>query len=90
MLKNISLAKLVEEIKRHSSRWIKTKDIYYQQFAWQRGYGGFSISQSIHKITKLYIENQEEHHKKVTYKEELIKLFEEYNIEYNEEYLWND
>ena len=41
MLKNIALAKLVEEIKRHSSQWIKTKDSYYAQFAWQGGYGGF-------------------------------------------------
>jgi putative transposase len=90
MSKNISLAKLVEEIKRHSSRWIKTKDSHYLQFAWQRGYGGFSVSPSIHEKTKLYIEDQEEHHKKVTYKEELIKLFEEYGIDYDENYLWND
>lgn len=90
MSKNIALAKLVEEIKRHSSRWIKTRDTYYQQFAWQGGYGGFSVSPSIHGITKRYIETQEEHHKKVTYREELIQLFEEYGIEYDENYLWTD
>jgi len=44
MSKNIALAKLVEEIKRHSSRWIKTKDKHYAQFGWQGGYGGFSVS----------------------------------------------
>jgi putative transposase len=64
MSKNIALAKLTEEIKRHSSRWIKTKGLYYRQFAWQGGYAGFSVSQSIHGKTKRYIENQEDHHKK--------------------------
>ena len=46
--KNIALAKLIEEIKRHSSRWIKTKDHYYAKFSWQGGYGGFSVSPSLH------------------------------------------
>ncbi len=64
MSKNIQLAKLVEEIKRHSSRWIKTKSEYYAHFAWQGGYAGFSVSQSLHDIVKRYIERQEEHHKK--------------------------
>jgi REP element-mobilizing transposase RayT len=90
MSKNIALAKLTEEIKRHSSRWIKTKGDYYNQFAWQGGYGGFSVSQSLHDRTKQYIENQEDHHKKMTFKEELIAFFKEYGIEYDERYLWTD
>jgi hypothetical protein len=90
MSKNISLAKLTEEIKRHSSRWIKTIHNYYKSFSWQGGYSGFSVSQSLHDKTKLYIKNQEEHHKKMTFKEELILFLKEYGIEYNEQYLWND
>ena len=90
MSKNIALAKLVEEIKRHSSRWIKTKDSHYAKFAWQGGYGGFSVSPSLHDKTKHYIENQEEHHKKRTFKEEYILFLKEYEIEYNEKYLWNN
>ena len=88
--KNIALAKLVEEIKRHSSRWIKTKGSHYAQFAWQGGYGGFSVSQSLHDKTKRYIENQEEHHKKISFKEEYLLFLKEYHIEYNEQYLWNE
>jgi hypothetical protein len=61
MSKNIALAKLTEEIKRHSSRWIKTRNPYYKQFSWQGGYSGFSVSQSLHDKTKEYIKNQEEH-----------------------------
>ncbi len=90
MSKNISLAKLTEEIKRHSSRWIKTLDPHYTKFAWQGGYAGFSVSQSIHDKTKQYIANQEEHHKKFTFKEELISFLKEYGVEYNEAYLFED
>jgi REP element-mobilizing transposase RayT len=90
MSKNITLAKLVEEIKRHSSRWIKTIDNHYKEFKWQGGYAGFSVSPSMVGKTKTYIQNQEEHHKKRTYKEEVLLFLEEYEIEYDETYLWND
>ena len=90
MSKNIALSKLVEEIKRHSSRWIKTKGEQYQQFAWQGGYGAFSVSSSLHDKTKHYIENQEVHHKKMTFKEEYLLFLKEYGIDYNEQYLWTD
>ena len=90
MSKNISLSKLVEEIKRHSSRWIKTKNIHYKNFAWQGGYGGFSVSQSLHDKTKKYIENQEEHHTKKTFQKEYLMFLKKYNIDYDEKYLWTD
>lgn len=90
MSKNIALSKLMEEIKRHSSRWIKGINNYYGKFAWQGGYGGFSVSPSLHDITKRYIENQKEHHKKVTFQEEYLMFLKQYRIEYNENYVWND
>ena len=90
MSKNITLAKLVEEIKKNSSRWIKTKDSYYLKFGWQGGYTGFSVSQSVIDKTKLYIEEQEEYHKKRTYQEEVKLFLDEYGIDYNEEFLWSD
>jgi len=88
--KNISLAKLVEEIKRHSSRWIKKLDPQYKTFAWQGGYAGFSVSPSVHDKTKYYILNQEKHHKKMSFNEELVAFLNEYKIEYNNQYLWTD
>lgn len=88
--KNIALAKIIEEIKRHSSRWIKTKGNYYSQFAWQGGYGSFSVSPSLHDKTKRYIRNQEEHHRKRTFKEEYLLFLKEYGIGYDERYLWKD
>ena len=90
MSKNIALSKLIEEIKGNSSRWIKTFHPYYKNFAWQGGYGGFSVSPSLHDKTKKYIENQEEHHKKMTFQEEYLMFLKEYGIEYNEQYLWTD
>jgi len=90
MSKNISLAKLTEEIKRNSSRWIKTLDPHYATFAWQGGYAGFSVSQSMHDRIKKYIENQEKHHQKLTYQAEVEKFLKEYGVDYNAEYLFKD
>ena len=88
MSKNIALADLIEELKKNSSRWIKTKGNQYKDFAWQGGYGGFSVSQSKVDVVKSYIENQKEHHKTVTFKEEYIRFLKEYGIDYNEDFLW--
>ena len=54
------------------------------------GYAGFSVSQSLHDKTKSYIMKQEEHHKRMTFKEELIAFLKEYNVDYDERYLWTD
>jgi putative transposase len=84
----ISQAGLLEEIKKSSSKWIKTKDKSFEKFAWQSGYGIFSVSSSLIKNVVTYIKNQEEHHKKVTFQEEFILFLKKYNIEYDERYLW--
>jgi putative transposase len=88
MSKNITLSKFLEEIKRNSSRWIKTKGNEYADFIWQGGYGAFSVSPSKVNAVIEYIENQKEHHKKVSFKEEYIELLKAHGIEYNEDYLW--
>lgn len=88
MSKNISLAKFVEEIKRNSSRWIKSKDKHYQYFAWQGGYAGYSVSQSKIAIVEKYIENQKGHHKTEKFQDEYIKFLREYDIDFDENFLW--
>lgn len=90
MSKNIALSKIVEEIKRNSSRWIKDIDNHYENFAWQGGYGGFSVSPSLHDKTKRYIQNQKAHHKKISFQDEYLMFLKEYGIDYNEQYVWND
>jgi REP element-mobilizing transposase RayT len=88
MSKNISLAVFVEEIKKNSSRWIKNKSEYYQHFAWQSGYAGYSVSQTKVDAVKKYIENQKEHHKTVSFKDEYIQFLKRYGVDFNESYLW--
>jgi REP element-mobilizing transposase RayT len=88
MSKNITLAKLVEAIKKNSSRWIKTKGEQYNKFSWQGGYGGFSVSPSVVEKTKIYIRSQKQHHRKISTKEEYKKLLKGYGVDFNEDYLW--
>ena len=85
--KNMALSKMVEEVKRSSSKWIKSKDPFYRQFGWQNGYGAFSVSQSKVEIVVKNIQNQEEHHKKMLFVDELKMFLREYDVEYREEYL---
>lgn len=88
MSKNICLADLMEDIKRNSSRWIKTIDIYYKDFAWQGGYAGFSVSPSKVEAVKKYIANQKNHHKKQTSQDEYIQFLKKHGVEFNDEFLW--
>ena len=88
--KNVALARMVEDVKRNSSRWIKTLEPYYRNFSWQGGYAGFSVSAALQCKTKEYIANQAEHHKKMSFKDEYLLFLKEYDVEYNEQFLWND
>ena len=87
--KNYATCKLIEEVKKSSSKWVKTLSPYLRAFQWQNGYGAFSIGQSqINAVTK-YIERQKQHHRKMTFKEEFLKFLEKYQVEYDERYLWD-
>ena len=87
--KKIALMKLLEKVKSHSSQWVKTKDECMKNFYWQNGYGAFSVNPSQVNRVKAYIENQHIHHRKKTFQEEYLKFLKEYNIEYDERYLWD-
>jgi putative transposase len=87
--KSISLADLIEEFKKSSSKWVKTKGPQYELFYWQNGYGAFSIGQSDADRLIKYIETQEEHHRTKTFKEELRAFLEKYKIPYDERYIWD-
>ena len=87
--RKFTISQVVEKGKKTSSKWIKTKGELYKSFYWQNGYGTFSISQSHVDVVKKYISNQKQHHKKISFKEEYIKLLEKYGIEYDERYVWD-
>ena len=85
--RTISLAELAEEVKKSSSKWIKTKGDHYRIFYWQEGYGGFSVGWSQIETVKSYIKNQKQHHRKVDFMEEYKILLKENGIEFDERYL---
>lgn len=87
----IALMKLMEELKSHSSKWIKTKGAGYEKFYWQNGYGAFSVNPAQVENVIAYIENQHEHHrkKKKTFKDEYRTFLKKYNVEYDERYVWD-
>jgi REP element-mobilizing transposase RayT len=85
--KNAPLSNVVGEVKKSSSRWIKTLGPAYAHFAWQEGYGAFSIGQSQVVALKRYIARQEEHHRTKSFEEELVATLRKYQVEYEEQYL---
>ncbi|WP_294301881.1 IS200/IS605 family transposase [uncultured Chryseobacterium sp.] len=87
--KKITLIKLLEELKSSSSKWIKTLDVKYANFYWQSGYGAFSVNPTEIEVVTNYIQKQEEHHQVKGFQEEYRAFLKKYNIEYNEEYVWD-
>ena len=87
--KKIALMKLVEEVKSHSSKWIKTKGEDFLNFYWQDGYGAFSVNPSEIEVVINYISNQKEHHQKKNFEEEYCAFLKKYNVIYDENYVWD-
>ena len=88
--RDVAISHVVEEIKRNSSRWIKTLATHYRAFAWQNGYGVFSVSLSIGDKTLDYISNQEMHHKRFSFQDEYRQFLLSYGVEYDEAYVFKD
>ena len=86
--RTVTVSKLLEAVKAASSKWMKEQGDEYNSFSWQGGYGVFSLSESQLAALLKYIDLQHEHHVTLNFKEELIKLFEQYNVSYDERYLW--
>lgn len=85
----IALMKLVEEVKSHSSKWVKTKGAGYEKFYWQDGYGAFSVNPAaVDRVTN-YIANQHAHHSKKGFQNEYRALLKKYKVEYDERYVWD-
>jgi len=83
-----SQAELLEEVKKSSSKWMKA-DGGVPGFSWQAGYGAFSIGESQADTVIHYIQNQEEHHRTLTFQDEFRKFLERYKVSYDERYVWD-
>lgn len=84
-----ALADVVMELKRGTSKWIKTKAAQFALFQWQNGYGAFSISQSAVAEVSEYIRDQAEHHRKMSFQDEFRRLLQRYEIQFDERYVWD-
>jgi len=76
-------------IKSNSSKWAGERPDLVRTFAWQTGYAAFTVSKSQVDTVRKYIENQERHHRRKTFKQELVSLLKKNDIEYDERYLWD-
>ena len=86
--KTVAVADLLMHLKRDSSKWIKTKGPQFADFAWQEGYGAFTIGESQVEAITRYIETQEEHHQSRSFQDEFRAILTNYGVEFDEDLVW--
>ncbi len=86
--RTVEASVMVKEVKRRSSLWLKTKGPEFQDFAWQAGYGVFSVGFSQIEMVRAYIVGQEEHHRQFSFQDEFRRLLKRYKVEFDERYVW--
>lgn len=89
MGRTVTLAQVVEDVKKSSSKWIKTQNAALAGFAWQAGYGAFSVSESNVPKVANYIRDQEEHHRVKTFQEEYREFLAKHKMPFDERYVWD-
>ena len=87
--KNHPLSKVVEEVKKSSSKWLKSINPYLDKFSWQSGYSAFSVSESNISRVVDYIRSQDEHHRRITFQDELRRLLKRHGFVVDEVHLWS-
>ena len=85
-----SISDLMQDVKGCSSKWINEKGFLNQKFEWQDGYGAFSYGRSQVDAVINYINNQEIHHKKVTFRDEYLSFLQKFEIDYKEEFIFKE
>ncbi len=87
--RTVTIAGLVEEVKKTPSKWMKEQGPAYHDFFWQGGYGAFSVSASNVERVRAYVATQEEHHRKVSFQDEFRALCHKHGVEIDERYVWD-
>ena len=87
--RTLSPADVVEEVKKGSSKWLKTRGVTLRNFHWQNGYGAFSVSPSSEARVREYILGQEAHHRKVTFQDEFREFLRRHAVAFDERYVWD-
>lgn len=89
LARTVSISQVVEDVKKSSSKWIKTQEEHFSTFAWQSGYGAFAVSESNVETVRQYIANQREHHRTKTFQEEYRAFLKRHNVVFDERYVWD-
>ena len=89
LARTVAVSKTVEQVKKASSKWIKTQGAEFASFAWQAGYGAFAVSQSNVATVQKYISSQQEHHHKRSFQDEFRMLLERHGVSFDERYVWD-
>ena len=87
--RTVAVSRAVEEVKKASSKWLKTQGAEFAGFAWQAGYGAFAVSESNVAVVREYIANQREHHRKKPFQEEYRAFLERHRVAFDERYVWD-
>ncbi|MEM6514639.1 MAG: IS200/IS605 family transposase [Bacteroidota bacterium] len=85
-----SLSNLIKRVKQSSSKWINDNRLVLGKFSWQSGYGAFSYSKNQIARVANYVSNQEEHHRTKSFREEYIEFLKEFDVDYDERYLFEE
>ena len=86
---DLAVADMMRVIKANSSKWVNERASRAVDFAWQTGYGAFTVSGSQLPVVRRYVQRQEEHHRKRTFQEEFVAFLKKHGIEYDQRYLWD-
>ena len=89
LARTVAVSSAVEELKKASSKWIKTQGAEFAGFAWQTGYGAFAVSESNVPAVREYIAGQKEHHRKRSFQEEYRTFLERHRVAFDERYVWD-
>lgn len=89
LARTVALSDVVEDVKKSSSKWMKSCGPEFAQFAWQAGYGAFAVSESHIPAVQEYIAKQQEHHRRKSFQEEFRSFLDKNRVTYDERYLWD-
>ncbi len=89
LARTIALSEAVEDVKKSSSKWLKSHGPEFVRFSWQAGYGAFAVSESNVSAVQEYIANQQEHHQRKSFQEEYRSFLEKHRVTYDERYVWD-
>jgi len=87
--RTVTVSQVVEDVKKFSSKWIKTQGPTFSGFAWQAGYAAFAVSESNVPSVRHYIAQQEEHHRQRSFQEEYAAILQRHGMAYDERYVWD-